>query len=148
QQASLTKAENIRQQIEREKAEANAEGERLIRVPIQTRRKGFPIVKVRFNDRYTFDMAVDMASNQTIMSESMASLLQLQSTPGGYIYTTTGQRIPVSNGWVRSMQLHAATMVNVQVTIAPNLSEGILGRDFFAQYSVRILDHEIELYRR
>lgn len=146
QRVAADRAEAIRQELDGEKARANAE--RLIRVPIKAMRSGFPVVEVRFNDRQSFDMLLQLDVPRTIITGSMASTLAIKGTPGGFLRIPGEDMIPISNGWVRSIGVQSAVVMNVHVAIAATFIAGILGQDFLANYDVRILTNEVELYRR
>ena len=146
QKVALDRAEAIRQELDREKATAAAE--RLIRVPIKAMRLGMPVIEVRFNDRQSFDMLMQQDLPRTIITGSMASRLGIKGTPGGFMQMPGAAAMPMSHGWVRSIRVQSAMVMNVHVAIASNLSAGLLGQDFLANYDVRILTNEVELYRR
>ncbi|NEZ64321.1 hypothetical protein D0962_16230 [Leptolyngbyaceae cyanobacterium CCMR0082] len=146
QKVAANRAEAIRQELDQEKAEVEAE--RLIRVPIKAMRSGMPVIEVRFNDRHSFDMLMQQDLPRTIITEAMASMLGIKGTPGGFLQIPGETAVPISNGWVRSIRVQSAAAMNVHVAIAPNFSAGLLGQDFLAYYNVRILANEVELYRR
>ncbi|MBE9069415.1 tetratricopeptide repeat protein, partial [Leptolyngbya cf. ectocarpi LEGE 11479] len=143
QKVAQDRAEAIRQALAGEKAAA-----RLIRVPIKAMQSGMPVIEVRLNDRRSFDMLLQQDSPRTIITGSMASGLGIKGTPGGFLRIPGEPAVPISSGWVRSIQVQSAIAMNVQVAIASNLSAGLLGQDFLANYDVRILANEVELCRR
>ncbi len=143
QQVALDRAEAIRRELDREKAEAQ-----LIRVPIKAMQSGLPVIEVRFNERQSFDMVLQQDLPRTIITGTMASILGIKGTPGGFLRIPGEEAMPISNGWVRSIRVQSAVVMNVQVAIASNFSAGLLGQDVLANYDVRILSNEVELYRR
>lgn len=145
QQAAAERAEVIRRELDREKAETQTE--QLIRVPIKAMQSGMPVIEVRLNDRQSFDMVLQPDLPRTIITGAMASRLAIKGTPGGFLQIPGQAAVPISNGWVRSIRVQAAMAMNVQVAIAANFSAGLLGQDFLADYDVRILGNEVELYR-
>ncbi|MEM7065142.1 MAG: tetratricopeptide repeat protein [Cyanobacteria bacterium P01_B01_bin.77] len=146
QRVAQDRAEAIRQELAGEKAAAEAE--RLIRVPIKAMQSGMPVIEVRFNDRRSFDMLLQQDLPRTIITSSMASNLGIRGTLGGFLQIPGETAVPISNGWVRSIRVQSAIVMNVQVAIASNFSAGLLGKDVLANYDVRILANEVELYRR
>lgn len=146
QKVAQDRAEAIRQALAGEKAAAEAE--RLMRVPIKAMQSGMPVIEVRLNDRYSFDMLLQQDLPRTIITGSMASRLEIKGTPGGFLQIPGEAAVPISSGWVRSIQVQSAVVMNVQIAIASSLSAGLLGQDFLANYDVRILANEVELYRR
>lgn len=147
QRVALDRAEAIRQELAGEKATA-AEAERLVRVPIKAMQSGMPVIEVRLNDRYSFDMLLQQDSPRTIITGSMASRLGIKGTPGGFLRIPGEPAVPISSGWVRSIKVESAVVMNVQVAIAAGFSAGLLGQDFLADYDVRVLANEVELCRR
>ncbi|MBT9313616.1 tetratricopeptide repeat protein [Leptothoe kymatousa] len=146
QKVAADRAEAIRQELDREKAETDAG--RVVRVPIKAMQSGMPVIEVRFNDRQSFDMVMQQDLPRTIITGAMAARLEIKGTPGGFLRIPGESAIPISNGWVRSMRVQAAVAMNVHVAIAANFSAGLLGQDFLANYDVRILANEVELCRR
>ncbi len=146
QRVALDRAEAMDQELAREKTAAEAE--RLIRVPIKAMRSGMPVIEVRFNDQRSFDMLMQQDLPRTIITGSMASMLAIKGTPGGFLQIPGEATMPISNGWVRSIRVQSAVVMNVQVAISATFSAGLLGQDFLANYDVRILANEVELYRR
>ncbi|MEM9804289.1 MAG: tetratricopeptide repeat protein [Cyanobacteria bacterium P01_D01_bin.56] len=146
QQAAADRAEVIRQELDRENVEAQAD--QLVRVPIKAMQSGMPVIEVRLNDRQSFDMLLQPDLPRTIITGAIASRLGIKGTPGGFLQIPGQSAVPISNGWVRSIRVQAAVKMNVQVAIASNFVAGLLGQDFLANYDVRILADEVELHRR
>ncbi len=108
---------------------------RRFHLPIVSMHQGLPIVAGRFNNRYTFNISLDLDATLTTVTDAQATLLQLPAAPGG------------SAGWLSSLNLQGAIAHNLRVVIVPDTEQARLGQDFLSDYEVRLLGNEIELQR-
>lgn len=126
----------------------------VIRVPIKYRIGETPVIEATFNNQYTFDMALDAQSGRTIISPKMAYILRIQPSGRGGGRLADGQYIEFETGWVQSVAVRcasgaatpAAIVHNLEVIIASQDVDGLLGQDFLSKFHVRILNDEVEFH--
>ncbi|KST70356.1 retropepsin-like aspartic protease family protein [Mastigocoleus testarum] len=121
---------------------------RVFRVPIKRRSGRTPVIDVTFNGRQSFEMIVDTGASKTLITQGMASTLNL--TPSGIINAiiADGSQIELQTGKVRSIGAGKVVVKDVEVAIAPKAEIGLLGHDFFGNYDVKILQNIVEFHRR
>jgi aspartyl protease family protein len=116
-------------------------------IPIKRRESGIPVIDVRFNQLYTFEMLVDTGASATVLTPKMAQTLGIR--PEGLVMVeTAGGVIQSAIGRVNSVQAGNTTINNLAVIISPALSLGLLGQNFLGQYDVIIRQNVIEFHSR
>ncbi len=121
---------------------------RVFRVPIKRRFGGTPVIDVSFNDKKTFEMIVDTGASTTLITQNMASSLQLKATGIIQAQIADGSQVQFSTSQVKSLTVGGVVANNFQVAIAPQANIGLLGHDFFGNYDIKILEKEVEFYYR
>ena len=121
---------------------------KVFRVPIKRRSGRTPVIDVTFNSGQSFEMIVDTGASKTLITQSMANILNL--TPSGIINAiiADGSQIELQTGKVHSISAGKVVAKDVEVAIAPKAEIGLLGHDFFGNYDVKILQNIVEFHRR
>ncbi|WP_254625987.1 TIGR02281 family clan AA aspartic protease [Nostoc sp. TCL240-02] len=122
--------------------------DKVFRVLIKRRFGGTPVIDVTFNDKKTFEMIVDTGASGTIITQSMANTLKLQTTGTMQAQIADGSEVEFPTSKVKSIAAGGVTANNLQVAIAPKASIGLLGHDFFGKYDIKILEREVEFHHR
>ncbi|MGF1521963.1 MAG: tetratricopeptide repeat protein [Leptolyngbyaceae cyanobacterium] len=125
-----------------------AEASRIVRVPIKHRWGGTPVIEVIFNGSVRFDMILDTGAAITCLPQQMAHLLNIVPTGTKHFRVADGRVVEKPVGFVNSITVGTAKSNNLQVSIAPNGADGLLGQNYLWRYDVRILQTDVELYRR
>ena len=121
---------------------------KVFRVPVKRRFGGTPVIDVTFNDKKTFEMIVDTGASGTIITQSMANTLKLQTTGTMQAQIADGSQVEFPTSKVKSIAVGGVIANNLQVAIAPKASIGLLGHDFFGNYDIKILEKEVEFHPR
>jgi clan AA aspartic protease (TIGR02281 family) len=117
-------------------------------IPIQQKLGGVPVIEVTFNDRYKVPMLLDTGASRTLITQSVADRMQLQSYGRSQAKTANGtatfgvttlDKIQFGNGKIQ----------DVQVAIGQNdLPYGLLGHDVYDGYDITIKENSIEFRKR
>ena len=125
-----------------------AEASRAVRVPIKHRLGGTPVIEVIFNGSVRFDMILDTGAAITCLTQQMAHLLNVIPTGTKHFCVADGRIVEQPVGFVNAIAVGSAKSGELQVSIARNMTEGLLGQNYLWRYDIRILQTEIELYKR
>jgi len=117
-------------------------------VPIKRRMGGIPIIDVTFNGVPAFEMALDTGASNTLITQRMANDLKLASTGTISATIADGSVVDLPITYLNSIQIQDRVKADVQVAIAPSMSVGLLGQDFFEGYDITIRENSIEFNRR
>lgn len=71
-------------------------------IPIVRRNAGIPVIKVKFNDKYEFEMMLDTGASITVLTEQMAKILGFKSQGSLPIQTPSNELVYFPWGQVRS----------------------------------------------
>jgi len=112
------------------------------------RQAGIPVIEVVFNENQTFEMLVDTDASGTAITPAMAELLGVIPTGRGTADTPSQKNAQFDIGLVQSVTVAGVKQLNLPVAIAPALSTGLLGQDFFGRYDVTIKEDVIEFRER
>jgi tetratricopeptide (TPR) repeat protein len=145
QQKALAQAASLQEQIHQKKA-GFATNKAI--VPIKYRYGDYPAIEVVIDQQYTFDMVVDSGCGITLLTSRMATILGFQPTGRSWGRTADGRSLEFESGYVRSLTIGSCTLTDVQVAIAPEATEGILGQNVLMHFEVRMLVSEIEFHRK
>lgn len=115
---------------------------------IKRRQGGTPVIDVTLNGRSTFEMLVDTGASGTLVTRAMAQSLSLPIVGAGRFTLADGRTIVMPVGRLNSLAVSGATIRNVNVAIAGDLAEGLLGSDFLGNYDIKIKRDVIEFYPR
>lgn len=117
-------------------------------VPIKYRLGGIPVVDVTFNNSQVFEMLVDTGASGTVITESVAKALGVETVGTAQIDTASGKDVEFPLGIVDSIDVGGASIQNVTVGIASQLDIGLLGQDLLGQYDLTIRDGQLEFQTR
>ncbi len=109
---------------------------------------GIPVIEVLFNNQQSFEMLVDTGASSTVITPIMAEFLGVVPSGTGKADTPSQKGVEFDIGLIQSINVGGAVKANVPVAIAPALSFGLLGQDFFGQYDVTIKETVIEFRER
>jgi len=115
---------------------------------IKRRQGGTPVIDVTLNGRSTFEMLVDTGASGTLVTRAMAQSLSIPIVGAGRFTLADGRTIVMPVGRLNSLAVSGATIRNVNVAIASDLAEGLLGSDFLGNYDIKIKRDVIEFYPR
>ena len=120
-------------------------------IPIKRRdggKVGTPVIDVKFNDKYTFEMLFDTGATMTVITESMAQTIR--ATPTGKLpfQTASNNLIFFNTARVSSLSAGNATKNDLNIAISPSLHMGLLGQDFYGQYEYTVKQDTIEIRRK
>jgi aspartyl protease family protein len=115
---------------------------------IKRRDGGTPVIDVTFNGNQTFEMLLDTGATGSLITRSMARSLQVPIVGAGQFIMADGRSIMLPVGRLNSMSIDGATVRNVNVVIANDSAEGLLGHDFLGNYDIKIKQDVVEFYPR
>jgi gag-polyprotein putative aspartyl protease len=129
---------------------------RVISIPIKYRVGRNPVIEVTFNGNRRFDMIVNNALGMTLVAKAMANALKLNATGSasstiGPIGNTRKVTFPTSK--ITSITVGELSTSNAEAGIVgkelgEELKLGLLGFDFFKDYTLQIKEKTIGLSRR
>ena len=117
-------------------------------VPIKGRRSGIPVIDVKFNDRYTFEMMLDTGASSIVITRQMAKKLRVNHTESVWVSTPSNDYFKMSSGYVYSVGVAGITQKNSRVITSPSLDMGLLGQSFFNHYDITIKRDVVEFRER
>ena len=117
-------------------------------VPIKRRVHGTPVIDVKFNDKYVFEMLFDTGATLTIITESMAKTLRIKPIGSMPFQTASNKMIFFEIGSVASASAGNMMSNNLDIAIAPTMDVGLLGQNFYGMYDITIKDDRIEFRKR
>ncbi|MEX0270110.1 TIGR02281 family clan AA aspartic protease [Leptolyngbyaceae cyanobacterium UHCC 1019] len=120
----------------------------LYSVPIKRRDGGTPVIDVTFNGNQKFEMLLDTGASGTLITRSMARALQIPIVGAGQFTMADGRTILMPLGRLSSISIQGARVNNVNVAIANDAADGLLGHDFLGNYDITIKRDVIEFYPR
>lgn len=109
---------------------------------------GTPIIEVKFNDRYVFEMLFDTGATMTVITESMADALSVKSTGVLPFKTASNNLILFETASVSSVMIGEVITNDFNIAISPTLNMGLLGQDFYGMYDITIKYGTIEFRKR
>jgi predicted aspartyl protease len=115
---------------------------------IKRRDGGTPVIDVTFNGNQTFEMLLDTGATGSLITRSMARTLGVPIVGAGQFTMADGRSIVLPVGRLNSMSIDGATVRNVNVVIASDSAEGLLGHDFLGNYDIKIKQDVVEFYPR
>lgn len=120
-------------------------------IPIKRReggRFGTPVIDVKFNDKYIFEMLFDTGATMTVVTESMAQTMKAQKTGSLPFQTASNNLIFFETARVSSVSTGNAKINNLNVAISPSLKMGLLGQDFYGMYEYTVKENTIEIRKK
>jgi hypothetical protein len=127
---------------------SNQNHKQVFQVPIKRRLGRTPVIDVTFNDTKFFEMIVDTGAHATLITQKMASTLQLETTGSMVAQIADGTRVRFPTSKVGSIEVGGVVANNLEVAIASNGNIGLLGHDFFGNYDIKIREKVIEFHTR
>jgi aspartyl protease family protein len=125
-----------------------AGNQKVFQAKIKRRAGGTPVIDVVFNGNSTFEMIVDTGASGTLITQRMATVLQVRPVRTVRAGIADGSVVEFPLGMVRSIRVGGAAIQNVEVAIAKQMQIGLLGHDFFGNYDVKIKKDVVEFYVR
>ncbi|NQE34647.1 retropepsin-like aspartic protease family protein [Microcoleus asticus] len=125
-----------------------AGNQKVFQAKIKRRAGGTPVIDVVFNGNNTFEMIVDTGASGTLITQRMATALQVKPVRTVRAGIADGSVVEFPIGMVRSIRVGGAAIQNVEVAIAKQMEIGLLGHDFFGNYDVKIKKDVVEFYVR
>ncbi len=116
-------------------------------VKIKRRQSNIPVVDVLFNNSIPFEMMFDTGASTIAISPQMAVALGVEEE-GKQRVSTAGGDILAGRGRLKTVKLGDLVVKDLEVSISPHLSFGLLGQNFYAGYDVTIKEDTIEFSRR
>ncbi|MFP5271166.1 retropepsin-like aspartic protease family protein [Coleofasciculus sp.] len=118
-------------------------------VPIKSKLRNIPIIEVTFNDKRQFSMLFDTGATNTLITQEIASTLNLKPVGITEISVADGATVPMAVAILESMEVDGRLKRKIEVVIAPpSMPVGLLGQDFFDGYDITIKDEVIEFRKR
>lgn len=115
-------------------------------VPIKRRISGIPVIDVTFNKQHKFEMMLDTGASKTVLTPTMAQVLQIR--PQGVMRASTvGGEIVAPIGYVNSVEVAGLSTQQFIVAVV-DMEIGLLGQDFYSEYDVIIRKNVIEFHHR
>lgn len=120
----------------------------VFRAPIKRRHAGIPVIEVMFNGQHQVEMMVDTGATGTLLPPAIAQRLGVQIEGKVIANTPSDQGVEFPAGRVASVNAGGAVAKNLVVIIAPALSMGLLGQNFFGRYDMVIKEDVVEFRDR
>lgn len=117
-------------------------------VPIKSRRSGIPVIDVKFNDKYIFEMMLDTGASSVVITQQMANKLQVNHTDYVWVSTPSSNYFKMPAGHVYSIGVGKLKQTSPRVITSPSLDMGLLGQSFFGNYDITIKSDTVEFRAR
>lgn len=117
-------------------------------VPIKRRVHGTPVIEVKFNDKYVFEMLFDTGATMTVITKSMAKTLRVKPIGSMPFQTASNNMVFFEIGSVASASAGNMTSNNLDIAVAPTIDMGLLGQNFYGMYDITIKYGTIEFRKR
>ena len=117
-------------------------------VPIKRRVHGTPVIDVKFNDKYVFEMLFDTGATMTVITKPMAHTLKIKPVGSLPFQTASNNMIFFEIGRVTSASAGDMTSNNLDIAVAPTIDMGLLGQNFYGMYDITIKYGTIEFRKR
>ena len=124
---------------------AYLESPRIIRVPIEGRNGGIPIIAVTLNGQRTFPMMVDTGASLTIITPQMARAIGFRQEGSEKIRVGNGDVVDMPRGRISSIRVGDAEIRNFTVLVG---SAPLLGQNFFSEYNVTVAQNAVIFRQR
>ena len=133
---------NLLAQYRRFPRQGGLGGQQMIRVPIEDRAGGIPVVAVTFNGNQRFPMLLDTGASITTITPAMARALRFRQEDTISVQVASGQthRIPV--GRVPSIEVGGYVIDNFEVAVTES---PLLGQNFYSRFNMTIRENFVFL---
>ncbi|WP_310423034.1 retropepsin-like aspartic protease [Chamaesiphon sp. VAR_48_metabat_135_sub] len=117
-------------------------------IPITQKLGGVPVIEVTFNDNYKAAMLLDTGASHTLITQSTADRLKLETRGTSQAKTANGTAtFQVSR--IDKIKFGDGETKNVRVAIGQkDLPYGLLGHDVYDGYDITIKESAIEFHKR
>jgi Tfp pilus assembly protein PilF len=135
--------------VQKQIVQQEIQNNNLVCVPIKYSHYGVPVIEVRFNGQYTFDMMLDTGAGRTLISAKMAAIMGVRTTGQSWGIVADGRSVQMGEGWVQSIGVGASkngVVQDLQVSICDADTDGLLGQNFLRHYDLRIFSTTIEFH--
>jgi predicted aspartyl protease len=117
-------------------------------IPIRQKLGGVPVIEVTLNDNYKVPMLLDTGASHTLITQSVANRMQLQSYGRSQAKTANGTAT-FQVTMLDKVRFGDGVTKDVQVSIGQNdLPYGLLGHDVYDGYDITIKENSIEFRKR
>ncbi|MEL6580626.1 MAG: retropepsin-like aspartic protease [Cyanobacteria bacterium J06621_12] len=113
-------------------------------IPIKSRRGGIPVIEVKFNDKYTFEMMLDTGASGVVITPAMAKKLRVHQSGFVYVSTPSDSYVKMPVGRVYSVGVGELKQKNLSVITSHSMDMGLLGQSFFSKYDITIKSDVVE----
>lgn len=120
-------------------------------VPIKRRvggQFGTPVIDVKFNDKYVFEMLFDTGATITLITKPMAQTLKLKPTGQIMAQTASSNLVVFDTSQVRSISSGNLATRNLNIAIGDTIEMGLLGQNFYGMYEYTVKKDRIEFRKR
>ncbi len=117
-------------------------------IPIKDRRSGIPVIDVKFNNKYTFEMMLDTGASDIVITQQMARKLKVNHTETVWVSTPSSNSFPMLAGYVYSVGVGKLTQKNNHVITSLSMDIGLLGQSFLGRYDITIKQDVVEFRER
>ena len=117
-------------------------------VPIKRRRSGIPVIDVKFNNKYIFEMMLDTGASGVVITQQMAKKLNVNHSETIWVSTPSSRYFRMPAGYVYSVGVGNLTQKNTLVITSPSMDIGLLGQSFFGRYDITIKRDVVEFRER
>lgn len=120
-------------------------------VPIKRRvggQFGTPVIDVKFNDKYVFEMLFDTGATITLITKPMAQTLKLKPTGKLLAQTASSNLVVFDTSQVRSISSGNLATRNLNIAIGDTIEMGLLGQNFYGMYEYTVKKDRIEFRKR
>jgi aspartyl protease family protein len=114
-----------------------------LRVPIQSRAGGVPVLAVTFNGGRSFPMLLDTGASVTTITPQMAKALRFKQEDTIKLTIANGQTVEVPFGTVPSMEIGGLVINDFQVAVT---EAPLLGQNFHGHFNV-IIGKDMVIFR-
>ena len=121
---------------------------RVYTIPIKSRRSGIPVIDVKFNDRYVFEMMLDTGASEIVITKQMAKTLDVNYTHNVWVSTPSSNHVKMPSGYLYSVGVANLSQKNPLFITSPSMDMGLLGQSFFSRYDMTIKSDVIEFRER
>ena len=136
---------NLLAQYRRLPGQGGFGGQQMIRVPIEDRASGIPVVAVTFNGNRRFPMLLDTGASITTITPEMARVLRFRQENTIKLTVANGQTVNVPVGRVPSIEVGGFVMDDFEVAVA---SVPLLGQNFHGRFNMTIRENFIFLRQK
>lgn len=133
---------NLLTQYRRSPGQGGFGGQQMIRVPIEDRAGGIPVVAVTFNGNRRFPMLLDTGASITTITPEMAKALKFRQEDTISVQLANGQNHKVPVGRIPSIEVGGYVINNFEVAVT---GSPLLGQNFYNRFNMTIRENFVFL---